>query len=84
MAAPVRWFLRIGGLAGDKKQGLAELQLTAEHGRYLGPFARILLAIAYVRDRDRGRAREVLIALRDEFPQNSLFAREIARLDATH
>ena len=84
MAAPVRWFLRIGGLAGDKKQGLAELQLTAEHGRYLGPFARILLAIAYVRDRDRGRAREVLIALRDEFPQNPLFAREIARLDATH
>jgi len=82
MAAPVRWFLRLGGLSGDKKLGIAELQMTAEHGRYLGPFARILLAIAYVRDKDNARARGVLAALRDEFPKNQLFAREIARLDA--
>ena len=72
MAAPVRWFLRLGGLSGDKKQGIAELQLTADHGRYLGPFARILLAIAYVRDKDNARARGVLAALRDEFPEKSL------------
>jgi hypothetical protein len=82
MAAPVRWFLRLGGLSGDKKQGIAELQLTADHGRFLGPFARILLAIAYVRDKDNARARGVLATLRDEFPKNPLFAREIARLDA--
>lgn len=82
MAAPVRWIMRIGGVAGDKKQGLAELQLTADHGQYLGPFARILLAIAYVRDKDNARARGVLATLRDEFPKNPLFAREIARLDA--
>jgi hypothetical protein len=84
MAAPVRWIMRIGGVAGDKKQGLAELQMTADHGQYLGPFARILLAIAYVRDKDNARARGVLAALRDEFPRNPLFAREIARLDAIH
>jgi hypothetical protein len=84
MAAPVRWFLRLGGLSGDKKQGIAELQLTADHGRYLGPFARILLAIAYVREKDNARARGVLATLRDEFPKNPLFAREIARLDAMH
>jgi hypothetical protein len=82
MAAPVRWIMRLGGVAGDKKEGLAELQLTADHGQYLGPFARILLAIAYVRDKDNARARGVLAALRDEFPKNPLFAREIARLDA--
>jgi hypothetical protein len=84
LAAPVRWIMRIGGVAGDKKQGLAELQLTADHGQYLGPFARILLAIAFVRDKDNARARGVLAALRDEFPRNPLFAREIARLDAIH
>jgi hypothetical protein len=84
MAAPVRWIMRLGGVAGDKKEGLAELQLTADHGQYLGPFARILLAIAYVRDKDTARARGVLAALRDEFPRNPLFAREIARLDAIH
>ena len=84
MAAPLRWVLRLGGVSGDKKQGIVELQMTADHGRYLGPFARILLAIAYVRDKDNARAREVLAALRDEFPKNPLFAREIARLDAGH
>jgi hypothetical protein len=84
MAAPVRWIMRVGGVSGDKKQGLAELQMTADHGQYLGPFARILLAIAYVRDKDTARARGVLATLRDEFPKNPLFAREIARLDAVH
>ena len=84
MAAPVRWFLRMGGVAGDKKQGIAELQMTADHGQYLGPFARILLAIAYVRDKDNARARQLLASLRDEFPKNTLFTNEIARLDAIH
>jgi hypothetical protein len=84
MAAPLRWVLRMGGVSGDKKQGIVELQMTADHGRYLGPFARILLAIAYVRDKDKAHARELLATLRDEFPKNTLFTREIARLDAGH
>jgi hypothetical protein len=84
MAAPVRWVLRMGGVSGDKKQGIVELQMTADHGQYLGPFARILLAIAYVRDKDNTRARELLASLRDEFPNNTLFTHEIARLDAGH
>jgi tetrahydromethanopterin S-methyltransferase subunit F len=82
MAAPVRWLMRLGGVSGDKKAGIAELQLTAERGRYLAPFARILLAIAYVREKDKPRAREVLASLRDDYPKNPLFAREIARLDS--
>jgi hypothetical protein len=84
MAAPVRWVLRMGGVAGDKKQGIVELQMTADHGQYLGPFARILLAIAYVRDKDNTRARQLLASLRDEFPKNTLFTHEIARLDSGH
>jgi hypothetical protein len=83
MAAPVRWFLRLGGVAGDKSGGIAELQMTAQHGRYLAPFARILLAIAYVREKDPARARWILASLRDEFPKNPLFAREITRLDSS-
>ena len=63
MAAPIRWLVRIGGLIGDKDQGIAELKLTAERGQYLAPFARILLAIAYVRDKDKPRARELLASL---------------------
>jgi hypothetical protein len=82
MAAPVRWLLSVGGIPGDKQAGIAELHLTAEKGRYLGPFARILLAIAYVREKDKARARQLLASLQAEFPQNSLFPKEIARLDA--
>jgi hypothetical protein len=81
MAAPIRWLVRLGGVSGDKQKGIAELQLTAERGHYLAPFARILLAIAYVREKDKMRARELLVSLRNEFPQNPLFTQEIARLD---
>ena len=84
MATPVRWLLRLGGVSGDKTGGIAELQVTAQHGRYLAPFARILLAIAYVRDKNKPQARAILVSLRDEFPRNPLFAREIARLDSGH
>ncbi len=82
MALPVRWILRLGGIEGDKEAGIAELQMTAEHGRYLAPLAKIMLAIAYVRDKDRPKARAILASLHDEFPRNPLFVRELARLDA--
>jgi hypothetical protein len=84
MSAPVRWVLRMGGLPGDKKAGIADLQMTAQHGRYLAPFARVLLAIAYVRDKDKPRALELLTSLRAQFPDNTLFSREIIRLEASH
>jgi hypothetical protein len=78
--APVRWILRIGGIKGNRDEGLQELQLTAEKGRYLAPFARILLAIAYLRKKDTAKSVELLSGLRREFPRNRLFADEIARL----
>jgi hypothetical protein len=82
MAAPVRWLVRLGGISGDKQAGIRELEITAQHGRYLAAYARILLAIAYVREKDTAHARELLVSLRQDFPQNPLFAREIGRLDA--
>jgi len=81
MAAPVRWILRIGGISGDKAEGIAELQTTAAKGRLLAPFARILLAIAYVREKNVSDARLLLASLQSEFPDNPLFGRELARLD---
>jgi hypothetical protein len=81
LPAPLRWALRVGGVSGNKEQGIADLRQTAEHGRYLAPFARILLAIAYLRQHDRERARETLDSLHQEFPNNTLFVQEIARLE---
>ena len=84
MAAPVRWLMRLGGLPADKQGGISDLQLTADRGHYLAPFARILLAIAYVREKDKTRALDILTSLRADFPGNSLFPREIARLEGSH
>jgi hypothetical protein len=78
--APIRWFLQLDGAQTDRERGLADLRLTAEKGHYLSPFARLLLAVAALRDKDRGKAREMLSQLSREFPHNRLYAEELARL----
>jgi hypothetical protein len=80
-AAPVRWVLRLGGLKGDQEQGVKELKLVADHGRFLMPFARILLAFDDLRHKNRSAARKQLEWLRERFPNNPLFLQEIAKLD---
>jgi len=82
MAAPVRWVLRMGGLPADKQGGIADLKTTADHGHYLAPFARILLAVAYVREKDKSSALQMLAGLQRDFPGNTLFPREIAHLQS--
>jgi hypothetical protein len=77
---PVRWALRLYGAEANKEQGISRLQLTAEKGHYLLPFARLLLAVAALRDKDQSRARELLQGLAREFPGNKLYAVELARL----
>jgi hypothetical protein len=79
-SAPVRWALRMGGAQTDRTLGIAELQLTADKGRYLAPFARLLLAVAALRDRNTSRAHELLVALAREFPNNPLYKLEVAGL----
>ena len=74
----------MGGLPSDKQGGIEDLRTTAERGHYLAPFARILLSIAYVREKDKPRALQLLTGLQQEFPGNTLFPREIAHLQAKH
>ena len=84
LSPPVRWVLRIGGYDGNKDQGIAELRLAAAHGRYLAPFARILLAVAYLREKQTDPARQLLLGLSNDFPANPLFSRELTRLEHEH
>ncbi len=72
--------LRITGAQTDKETGLSNLRLTAERGHYLLPFARLLLAVAALRDNDKNQARELLAGLSHEFPQNHLYAKELTKL----
>lgn len=74
----------MGGLPSDKQGGIADLQTTAADGHYLAPFAPILLSIAYVREKDKPRALELLTGLRQEFSANALFSRQISHLQAAH
>jgi hypothetical protein len=80
-AAPVRWLLRLGGLKGDQLQGIKELQMAADHGHYLAPFARIMLAFDDLRHKNRIEARKQLVWLHGQFPNNPLFSLEISKLE---
>jgi hypothetical protein len=77
---PVRFFLRVAGAETDKQNGLDKLRLTAERGHYLLPYARLLLAVAAMRDADRTLARDLLQWLAAHYPQNGLYRKELARL----
>ncbi|MBV9744708.1 MAG: hypothetical protein JO099_13185 [Acidobacteriia bacterium] len=78
--APVRWLLRIGGGETDRSLGIEKLRITAEKGHYLAPFARLLLAVAALRDHAKEKARDILQSLAREYPRNPLYAQELARL----
>ncbi len=78
--APIRWVLELGGAQADKDTGLQKLRLTAEHGNFLKPYARLLLGIAALRDHDTASARRILLDLSHQFPDNPLYAEELARL----
>jgi hypothetical protein len=77
-----RTFLWFGGIHGDKNRGIDQLQHAVDHGHYLQPFAKILLALVSEREKQNGRARALLTQLNQEFPENPLFARELKIADA--
>jgi hypothetical protein len=79
-SAPVRWILSITGAATDREEGIRLLRLTAAKGHYLAPFARMMLAVAALRDNHPQEAKEILIALSKEFPRNTLYQRELSRI----
>jgi hypothetical protein len=79
--APLRVLLRVTGSNVDRERGLQEIRETALHGHYLEPFAKLLLAVAALRDNNPVRARELLGELHRRFPDNELYTREMNRID---
>jgi tetratricopeptide (TPR) repeat protein len=74
-----RFALWFGGIHGDKKLGMAEVAKTVENGRYLRPFAKIMLALAARREKQNALAQKLLRELSEEFPSNDTFAAEYAK-----
>jgi hypothetical protein len=67
------------GIHGDKKLGMEQLEKTADNGRYLQPFAKILLALSARREKQNALAQKLLLELTQEFPANPTFAAEYAK-----
>lgn len=78
-----RAFLFMGGVHGDRVKGIELMQIAADHGRYLSPFAKIMLALAYEREHQPEKARVLLTELSTQFPTNPIFAHELILVD-TH
>lgn len=74
-----RMMLWFGGIHGDKKLGMAQVGKTVENGRYLKPFAQIMLALAARREKQNDLAQKLLHDLSEEFPASPLFAAEYAK-----
>lgn len=78
--APIRWLLQLTGAETDRQKGVDKLLITSEKGHYLRPYARLLIAVAALRDKNVGRAKEILQDLSKQFPQNRLYLEELDRL----
>lgn len=75
-----RAFLWFGGVHGDKRLGIEQLTRAASDGHYLRPYAKLLLALAALREKNPEMARMQLEELAAEFPSNPLFGRELAKI----
>jgi hypothetical protein len=73
-----RAFVWFGGLHGDRTRGMQQMQSAAEHGHYLQPFAKVMLALAYEREHKPEMAKPLLADLAVQYPTNPIFARELA------
>ena len=74
-----RFVLWFGGIRGDKRLGMEQVGKTAEGGRYLQPFAKIILALAARREHQTAVAQRFLRELKEKYPDSELFASEYAK-----
>jgi len=76
----VRWFVKVDNISGDKERGVKTVELVAKQGRYLKPFAKILLAVANLREKRPRVAETLLFELARDYPENPLFKKELSQL----
>ena len=79
LSGGARFMLWFGGVHGDKKLGMQQLGKTIENGRYLQPFAKILLALAARREKQNPLAQKLFLELTEDFPESALYAAEYAK-----
>src|SRR5215469_124313 len=81
-SAGSRFALWFDGIHGDKKLGMEQVTRAAENGRYLRPFAKIILALAACRENQAALARKLLRELIEQYPDSELYASEYAKVSS--
>jgi hypothetical protein len=76
----IRWFVKFDQTQGSKQQAVLNLETVAQHGRYLGPFARILLSIIHLREKRAPQSLKLLEGLVADYPGNRLLRSEMEKL----
>jgi hypothetical protein len=71
------WF---GGYHGDRALGMQQVSIAAASAHYLRPYAKLILGLAAMREKQWGLARTELEQLTAEFPNNQKFAYELAKI----
>jgi hypothetical protein len=78
----VRWFVHFDNVDGSKDRGVERLRLVAREGHYFKPFSKIMLSIIGLREKRPQETQQWLTELARDYPENRLFRKELAKLNA--
>lgn len=76
----MRWFIKFDDTEGNKQTGLKKLQIAASKGKYFKPYAKLLLAIFHLRQKDPATSERYLAQFEAQYPVNPLVKRERRKL----
>jgi len=76
-----RFIIGMGGFHGDRVAGMQQVSVAAASGHYLRPFAKLMLALAAMREKKWDLARKQLTELVAEFPENPKFPHELRKIN---
>jgi len=76
-----RLFIRFDRIEGSRQKCIENLKKVAQRGRYLSPYAKILLSVVYLRENKPQEALALMKEMKRDFPENPLIPAEIARIE---
>lgn len=76
----VKWFTHFDNTEGNKSEAITKLLKVSQTGHYLAPFAKILLAIIYLREKQPHESEKLLRELSAAYPDNPLLRKELAKV----
>jgi tetratricopeptide (TPR) repeat protein len=79
---PLGWrvLARVAGLKGSKQEGIENLEMVTQKGKYAADDARVLLIGVYSKEKQIDRALEIISVLAARYPRNYLFGIERAAM----